>query len=151
MKEQVISAARALGLEVTVKTFESPTRTTSEAADAVGCAEAQIAKSLVFVADGEPVVVVTSGRHRVDIGLLCDVIDCAEVRPASPEEVRSATGFPVGGVAPFGHGLPVYFDEALLEHATIWAAGGDGNTVFEVEPRALAERIQARIAAVGAS
>jgi prolyl-tRNA editing enzyme YbaK/EbsC (Cys-tRNA(Pro) deacylase) len=150
MKQKVIDAVRGLGLDVQVRTFDSPTRTTREAAEAVGASEAQIAKSLVFVADGEPVLVVASGRHRVDVDAVCDVLDCAEARPASPEEVRSATGYSVGGVPPCGHDLPVIFDEALLEHRTIWAAGGDGNTVFEVEPHRLAEKIGAKIAPVGA-
>jgi prolyl-tRNA editing enzyme YbaK/EbsC (Cys-tRNA(Pro) deacylase) len=149
MKEKVTAAARELGLEVHVKTFQSPTRTAAEAAQALGCEEARIAKSLVFVADGEPVVVVTSGRHRVNVDRLCGAIDCAEARSATPDEVRSATGYGVGGVPPIGHGLPVYFDEALLEHETIWAAGGDGNTVFEVEPRVLAERAEAEIVSIG--
>jgi prolyl-tRNA editing enzyme YbaK/EbsC (Cys-tRNA(Pro) deacylase) len=145
MKEKVIEAARDLGLEVEVRSFPEPTRTTAQAAEAVGCQEAQIAKSLVFVADGEPVVVVTSGGHRVDVEKLCEAADCAEARQASPEEVRSATGYAIGGVPPLGHELPVYFDESLLEHEKIWAAGGDGNTVFEVEPRALADRIGATV------
>jgi prolyl-tRNA editing enzyme YbaK/EbsC (Cys-tRNA(Pro) deacylase) len=148
MKEKVKAAAAELGLQVQVKTFASPTRTTTEAARAVGCVEAQIAKSLVFVADGEPVVVVASGAHRVDLNRLCEAIDCAEARPATPDEVRSATGYGVGGVPPIGHGLPVVFDEALLEHETIWAAGGDGNTVFEVEPRVLAQRASAVIVSI---
>jgi prolyl-tRNA editing enzyme YbaK/EbsC (Cys-tRNA(Pro) deacylase) len=145
VKENVIAKARELGLDVAVRTFPDSTRTTKEAADAVGVDVGQIAKSLVFVADGEPVVVVTSGRHRVDTGRLCEAIDCAEVRQATPDEVRSATGYPVGGVAPFGHGLPIYFDEALLDYDAIWAAGGDANTVFETEPHTLADRIGAKV------
>jgi prolyl-tRNA editing enzyme YbaK/EbsC (Cys-tRNA(Pro) deacylase) len=119
-----------------------------EAARAVGCREAEIAKSLVFVADGEPVVVVTSGAHRVDLDLVAEALDVAEVRQASPDEVRAATGFPVGGVPPFAHGLLVLFDETLLDHETIYAAGGDGNTLFAVAPRSLVECTRARVARV---
>ena len=90
MKDKVIQAARDLGLEVQVKTLDSPTRTVAEAAAAVGCEAAQIAKTLVFVADGDPVLVVASGAHRVDPDLLADVFDVAEIRQASPEEVRVA-------------------------------------------------------------
>jgi prolyl-tRNA editing enzyme YbaK/EbsC (Cys-tRNA(Pro) deacylase) len=148
VRDKVMEVARELGLEIEVRTLDTPTRTVEEAAHAIGCGPAQIAKSIVFVADGDPVVCVTSGAHRVDAGRLCDVLDSAEVRPAAPDEVRAATGFGVGGVPPFGHGLPVVFDEALLEHAHIWAAGGDGNSLFCVEPRRLADCLGARITAV---
>jgi prolyl-tRNA editing enzyme YbaK/EbsC (Cys-tRNA(Pro) deacylase) len=149
MREKVNAKARELGLDVDVKTLEKPTRTVAEAASAVGCQDAEIAKSIVFVADGDPVLVVASGSHRIDADKLAVLLDVAEVRQASPDEVRSATGFPVGGVAPFGHDLPVVLDETLLDHAQIWAAGGDGNTLFSVEPRKLAQCIDARVADVG--
>jgi prolyl-tRNA editing enzyme YbaK/EbsC (Cys-tRNA(Pro) deacylase) len=83
--------------------------------------------------------------------LLADAFDCAEVRQASPDEVRAATGFSVGGVPPFGHGLPVVFDEMLCDHDVIYAAGGDGNTLFAVDPKSLARAIDARIIAIGAA
>jgi prolyl-tRNA editing enzyme YbaK/EbsC (Cys-tRNA(Pro) deacylase) len=145
MRDKVIQTARDLGLDVDVTTLERPTRTVPEAAAAVGCDAARIAKSIVFVADGEPILCVASGAHRVDADRLCNVLDCAEIRQAAPEEVRAATGFPVGGVPPFGHELPVVVDEALLEHKTVWAAGGDGNTLFEVDPRRLVECTAARV------
>ena len=150
MREKVIQAARELGLEVDVTTLEVPTRTVPEAAAAVGCQAAEIAKSIVFVADGEPVLAIASGAHRVDPEKLCETLDCAEVRQAAPDEVRAATGFPVGGVPPFGHALPVVLDEALLLNERVWAAGGDGNTLFEVDPRKLADRVGARIAPIAA-
>jgi prolyl-tRNA editing enzyme YbaK/EbsC (Cys-tRNA(Pro) deacylase) len=149
MREKVVHAARRLGLDVHVTSLSSPTRTVSEAAGAVGCPVRQIAKSLVFVADGEPVLCVTSGAHRVDTERLAGVLDVAEIRAASPGEVRAATGYPVGGVPPFGHDLPVVFDAALLEEDRIYAAGGDGNTLFEVEPQRLVECTEARVAPVG--
>ncbi|MEA2450926.1 MAG: hypothetical protein QOG63_2858 [Thermoleophilaceae bacterium] len=148
MKDKVVKAARELGLQVDVKTLAQPTRTVAEAASAVGCIEAQIAKTLVFVADGDPVLVVASGAHRVDPEALCEIFDVAEVRQANPDEVRSATGYSVGGVSPLGCQLPVAFDEDLLEYDRIYVAGGDGNTLFEVEPRTLAEAIGARVARV---
>lgn len=145
-REKVTRTAKELGLEVSVTTLDRPTRTVGEAAAAVGCQDAQIAKSIVFIADGEPVVVVASGSHRVDVDKLCDVLDCAEARPASTGEVRAATGFSVGGVPPFGHGLSVIFDSELLEHDCVWAAGGDGNSLFRVQPQQLVDCTQARIA-----
>jgi prolyl-tRNA editing enzyme YbaK/EbsC (Cys-tRNA(Pro) deacylase) len=151
LREKVTTKARELGLNVNVTTLERPTRTVQEAATAVGCQPAEIAKSIVFVADGEPVLVVASGSHRIDADKLAVLLDVAEVRQASPDEVRSATGFPVGGVAPFAHDLPVVMDADLLEHERIWAAGGDGNTLFCVEPNKLSSCIKARVADVAAS
>src|SRR5437588_8293000 len=116
MRERVLSAARSLGLEIEVRTLDAPTRTVAEAAAAVGCDSAQIAKTLVFVADGEPVLVVASGAHPVDPERLAEAFDCAEIRQASADEVRAATGYSVGGVSPVCPGLPVLFDEALLAY-----------------------------------
>src|SRR5436190_8711132 len=123
MKDKVIQAARELGLEVDVRTLSAPTRTVAEAAAAVGAEAAQIAKTLVFIADGDPVLVVASGAHRVDTELLCEVFDAAQIRQASPEEVRVATGYPIGGVSPLGCGLPIAFDETLLGYDSMFAAG----------------------------
>ena len=149
MKAKVIDGARELGLDVDVQRLEGSTRTVRDAASAVGCGEAEIAKSILFIADGDPVLCVASGGHRIDPDRLADALDVAEVRQASAEEVRAATGFPVGGVPPFGHGLPVVLDEALLQHARVWAAAGDDHSLFCVDPRELASSVHARVAAVG--
>jgi prolyl-tRNA editing enzyme YbaK/EbsC (Cys-tRNA(Pro) deacylase) len=149
MVEKVIRAAEALELVIEVHKLERPTRTVAEAAEAVGADAGQIAKSIVFVSDGDPVLAVVSGAHRADFDLLADAFDCAEVRQASPDEVRAATGFAVGGVPPFGHDLPVVFDEKLCDHERVWAAGGDGNTLISVDPRALARAIDARVITLG--
>ena len=146
MREKVNAKARELGLDVEVTTLPRPTRTVQEAASAVGCRDSEIAKSIVFICDGDPVLVVASGAHRVDTNKVAELLDCAEVRQASPDEVRGATGFSVGGVAPFGHDLPVVVDETLLDHGHVWAAGGDGNTLFCVCPQKLSARIEARVA-----
>lgn len=150
MRHAVVEAARRLGLEVKVASLGEPTRTVAQAAAAVGCEEAQIAKSIVFVADGEPVVCVASGAHRVDPHRICEALDCVEVRQATPDEVRAATGFAVGGVSPLGHEVPMVIDAALLEHDSVWAACGDGNSVFEVDIRELAERTGAAVVPLGA-
>jgi prolyl-tRNA editing enzyme YbaK/EbsC (Cys-tRNA(Pro) deacylase) len=149
VREKVIESARRLGLDVEVRSLDSPTSTVAQAAAAVGCEDAQIAKSLVFVCDGEPVVCIASGSHRVDPDLLAEVFDCAEVRQASPDEVRAATGYAVGGVAPLGHDLPTVIDETLLEHGCVWAAGGDGHSLFEVDPHRLVTCTGARVARIG--
>jgi prolyl-tRNA editing enzyme YbaK/EbsC (Cys-tRNA(Pro) deacylase) len=149
MRERVIEAVRERGLEVEVETLAASTRTVEEAARAVGCRPGQIAKSIVFVADGDPVVCVASGAHRVDASLVCDALDCAEARPATPAEVRAATGFGIGGVSPVGHELPVLFDRELLEYDEVWAAGGDGHTVFSAVPAKLAACARAVVAPLG--
>lgn len=149
MREKVKEAARELGLDVTVQTLERSTKTVADAARAVGCSEATIAKSIVFICDGEPVVCVASGAHRVSAERVCHAFDCAEARAATPAEVRAATGYPVGGVPPFGHGLPVLFDEALMPHERIWAAAGDANSLFAVEPGELARAVDAAVVPLG--
>jgi prolyl-tRNA editing enzyme YbaK/EbsC (Cys-tRNA(Pro) deacylase) len=149
MRDRLADCARALGLDVRVTRLDASTRTVKDAAEAVGCDEAEIAKSIVFVADGDPVVCVASGRHRIDTDKLADILDVAEVRQAAAQEVRAATGFAIGGVPPFGHDLPVLFDETLLDHDRVWAAAGDPHSLFCVEPRKLADSIRARVVAVG--
>jgi prolyl-tRNA editing enzyme YbaK/EbsC (Cys-tRNA(Pro) deacylase) len=149
MRDKVVDRARALGLEVTVQRLDDSTRTVGDAARAVGCQEAEIAKSIVFVCDGDPVVCVASGEHRIDPEKVAEVLDVAEVRQAAAEEVRASTGFPVGGVPPVGHGLPVVFDEALLRHERVWAAAGDPHSLFCVDPRRLADCTEARVSTVG--
>jgi prolyl-tRNA editing enzyme YbaK/EbsC (Cys-tRNA(Pro) deacylase) len=145
MRDKVIEAARELGLDIEVRTLDAPTRTADEAAAAVGVDKSQIAKSLVFLADGDPILAVVSGAQRVDPDALALNCDCAIIEKASPDDVRAATGFAVGGVPPFGHDLPVLFDEELLKHDRIYAAGGDGNTLFEVDPKRLVEATGAQI------
>ena len=149
MRDRLEACARDLGIEVRPQRLNDSTRTVKDAAAAVGCDESEIAKSIVFVADGDPVVCVASGRHRIDTDKLADLLDVAEVRQAKADEVRAATGFAIGGVPPFGHDLPVLFDETLLTHERVWAAAGDPNSLFEVDPRELANCIRARIVELG--
>ncbi len=149
MRDRLAESARQLGLAMEVQRLGSSTRTVKDAAVAVGCQESEIAKAIVFVADGDPILCVASGRHRIDTDKLADALDVAEVRQAAAEEVRAATGFAIGGVPPFGHDLPVLFDEALLEHTRVWAAAGDPHSLFEVDPRELARCVKARVVAVG--
>jgi prolyl-tRNA editing enzyme YbaK/EbsC (Cys-tRNA(Pro) deacylase) len=149
VSERVIASARKLGLQVQVQRLQASTRTVSDAAVAVGCLEAEIAKSIVFVCDGDPILCVASGKHRIDVDKLAETLDCAEVRQATADEVRAATGFAIGGVPPCGHDLPVIFDAELLAHERVWAAAGDPHSLFEVDPRALAQRVEARVADVG--
>ena len=151
MRDRLAECARDLGIPVQVQRLEASTRTVADAAVAVGCEEAEIAKSIVFVADGDPVVCVASGQHRVDTDKIAEALDVAEVRQAAAEEVRAATGYAIGGVPPFGHDLPILFDEELLRYRRVWAAAGDPHSLFEVDPRELARCIRARIVALGES
>lgn len=148
MRSKVIDSARDLGLDVNVQRFDQARGTVSATAAAVGCGSSRIASCAVYVADGDPVVCVASAACLVDPDRLADALDVAEVRPASEAETRAATGFGAAGVPPFGHGLPVVVDEALLVHATVWTAGGDGYTLVELEPARLASCTAATVAAV---
>jgi prolyl-tRNA editing enzyme YbaK/EbsC (Cys-tRNA(Pro) deacylase) len=149
MRDSLADCARRLGLQLQVQRLGASTRTVKDAAVAVGCQESEIAKSIVFVADGDPIVCVASGQHRIDPDKIADALDVAEVRQAAAEEVRAATGFAIGGVPPFGHDLPVLFDEALLDHERVWAAAGDPHSLFAVDPRELCRCVEARVVAVG--
>ena len=135
-----------------VHEFDEGARTAADAADAVGCAVDQIASSLVFVADGDPVVVVTSGANRVSESQLAARVGvpAGSVRMADPEEVRATTGWAIGGVPPFCHdGDPrVLFDESLDDHGTVWAAAGTPEALFPVSPSDLRRYADAELADV---
>jgi Cys-tRNA(Pro) deacylase len=137
--ERVRAHAKEHGIEIDVRRFPEGTRTAEDAARAIGCEVAQIVKSLVFLAAGDPVVVLLSGSDRVDESKLAAVLGAYAARRATANEVREATGFVVGGVPPFGHrvALPVIVDDALLRHGTVWAAAGLPDTVFPIAPRDL--------------
>jgi prolyl-tRNA editing enzyme YbaK/EbsC (Cys-tRNA(Pro) deacylase) len=106
--------------------------TAAAAAAALGVDVGQIANSLVFDADGAPLLVLTSGAHRVDTGRVAALVGAQRVRRASPEFVRTATGQAIGGVAPVGHPAPLrtLVDRALEQYDEVWAAGGIPHAVF---------------------
>lgn len=122
------------GLHSQVRTLTDSTRTAAEAAAALGCEVGAIASSLVFLADGEPILVLTSGSHRVDTDLLARQIGAAAITRADAARMREATGQPIGGVAPLGHPSPVttYIDVELKKHGELWAAAGTPHSVFEI-------------------
>lgn len=107
-------------------------RTAVEAARGLGVLVDQIASSLLFMADGRPVLVVSSGGHRVDTTQLAAVLEAAEIRMATAAEVREHTGFAIGGVAPIGHpsAIRTVVDIALAAHREVWAAAGHHRYVF---------------------
>jgi len=128
------------GLGIEVMHFADGTRTARDAARAVGCEVGQIVKSLVFVAGGQPVVVLASGADRVDLAKL-GLLAGGEPQQADPDTARDATGYSIGGVPPFGHArrLPVFMDRDLLQYPVVWAAAGRPDAVFEIEPGRLQE------------
>lgn len=132
-RSRVVAQALAdAGVRGSVVELPDSARTAAEAAAALGCQVDQIANSLVFLADGRPLLVMTSGRHRVDTAALARRLGRTSIDRATPEQVRSATGQAIGGVAPVGHPSPLetVVDESLAEHREIWAAGGTPHTVF---------------------
>ena len=133
---RVEEAARELGLSIEVRRFSQGTKTAADAARAIECEVGQIVKSLVFVADGEPLLALTSGANRADERKLAALIGASEVRRATPEEARRATGFAIGGTPPFGHParLRVLVDSDLLVYPELWAAAGTPDAVFPIRP-----------------
>jgi Cys-tRNA(Pro) deacylase len=135
--DRFTEAARALGLHPEARRFPEGTKTAEDAARAIGCDVGQIVKSLVFMTDDQrPVLALTSGSNRVDTSKLAAVAGASEVRRASPEEAREATGFAVGGTPPFGFPEPVrtFVDVSLLGFDELWAAAGTPDTVFAITP-----------------
>jgi prolyl-tRNA editing enzyme YbaK/EbsC (Cys-tRNA(Pro) deacylase) len=130
-------AVAAIGFVPDVRWFPEGTRTAEDAARAIGCDVAQIVKSLVFVADPTgPLLVLASGRHRVDLDKLAAFGRSRSIRRATPEEVRESTGYAIGGTPPFGHPEPMraYGDETLRAFEIVWAAAGTPDSVFPIAP-----------------
>jgi prolyl-tRNA editing enzyme YbaK/EbsC (Cys-tRNA(Pro) deacylase) len=149
--ERVRQALARLGLMPDIKEFSETTRTSAEAAAAIGCTVAQIAKSVVFRAVGlnRAVLVMASGANRVDEKLVAVAVG-DRIAKADAAFVRDKTGFAIGGVAPVGHTeKPVtLIDEDLLQHAEIWAAAGTPNSVFRLTPEALIAMTDGRVTAI---
>jgi prolyl-tRNA editing enzyme YbaK/EbsC (Cys-tRNA(Pro) deacylase) len=138
---RVVDAARTLGLEITPRRFPDGTNTAADAATAIGVEIGQIVKSLIFAVDGEVVLAYVSGANQLDekkLALAAGGLKCARV---DADVVREATGFPIGGVPPFGHStqLRVFIDPDLLRFAEVWAAAGTWNDVFGIAPQELVE------------
>jgi prolyl-tRNA editing enzyme YbaK/EbsC (Cys-tRNA(Pro) deacylase) len=126
-----------LGFPCEVVELPGSTRTSREAAEAVGCGVEQIAKSIVFRGkrSGKPILVVASGANRIDEKKLRDLV-AEPVMKADADFVRTETGFVIGGVPPVGHLKPIeiFIDEDLLKYGEIWAAAGTPHAVFRLTP-----------------
>ncbi|MFD5875127.1 YbaK/EbsC family protein [Streptomyces sp. NPDC060322] len=134
-------ALQELGLQVEVRRFPDATRTAVEAAAAIGCDLSQIVKSLIFEADGVPVLVLMDGSSRVDVELVRSELCAGKVGRARADLVRETTGYAIGGVPPFGHRTRtrVLADRGLLAHQVVWAAAGHPHAVFRLDPATLIE------------
>jgi prolyl-tRNA editing enzyme YbaK/EbsC (Cys-tRNA(Pro) deacylase) len=130
--ERVRQRLSEQGLEIDVVTLTDSARTAGEAAAAVGADVGQIVKSLVFVRDQAPVMVLCAGDRRVDNRRL-------GLKPANADQARAATGFAIGGIPPLGHdnALETVVDASLRRFETVWCAAGTPHAVFEVETDAL--------------
>ncbi|GAC1599576.1 MAG: hypothetical protein NVS3B21_26180 [Acidimicrobiales bacterium] len=144
---RVVAAGEALGLVVVPVEFSESTRTAADAAAAIGVELGQIVKSLVFTVDDCPVMALVRGDRQLDESKLAAVAGGTSARRPDAETVRAATGFPVGGVAPFGHDtpLPLFIDGGLLEFAEVWAAAGTPHVNFAVDPALLVSATGGRV------
>jgi prolyl-tRNA editing enzyme YbaK/EbsC (Cys-tRNA(Pro) deacylase) len=144
--DKVQQALKSMGLAAEVMEFSKSTRTAAEAAAAIGTTVGQIAKSLVFLAGNEPVLVIASGANRVDVEKLHRLLGKKIIRPDA-ETVRRTTGFSIGGVPPVGHRerLRTLVDQDLLNFTVVYAAAGTPNTVFAVSPTDLVRIAEAEV------
>jgi prolyl-tRNA editing enzyme YbaK/EbsC (Cys-tRNA(Pro) deacylase) len=130
--QRVQQALLDAGATGRVRTLDESARTAAEAAAALGVEIGQITNSLIFTADGEPLLVLTSGRHRVDTAKVAVLIGAAKVGRADADFVREHTGVAIGGVSPVAHPRPIrtLVDVALRDYDTVWAAAGHTHAVF---------------------
>jgi Cys-tRNA(Pro) deacylase len=137
----VVDAGRAAGVFVEPREFPEGTRTAVDAANAIGVELGQIVKTLVFLVDGAPVTALVSGDNLLDEAKLAAAAGGTTSSRPDAALVRDATGFPIGGVPPFGHAtpLPVYVDEDLLRFDEVWAAAGTPHVNFAISPAALVQ------------
>ncbi len=133
---RVIAAAREAGLEITTRRFPEGTKTAADAAAAIGVTVGQIVKSLVFGVDSEIVMALVSGSNQLDEKKLALAAGGAKCARVDADAVREATGYPIGGVPPFGHStqLRVFVDPDLLQYDEVWAAAGTWNDNFGAAP-----------------
>jgi prolyl-tRNA editing enzyme YbaK/EbsC (Cys-tRNA(Pro) deacylase) len=138
---RVVAAAADRGLVIEPRSFPDGTRTAQEAADAIGVDLGQIVKSLIFGVDGELVLAYVSGANQLDESKLAAAAGGLTCQRVDADAVRKATGFPIGGVPPFGHTmqLRIFIDPDLLQFEEVWAAAGTWHDVFGIEPHKLVE------------
>lgn len=151
-QERVQAALEALGLPGKVTTFDASTHTAQEAADAVGCQLGQIVKTLFFMAEGRPTMVLAAGDRQVDTALLAPILGVGRkrIKMATPDEVVEHSGYAIGGVSPVGwpKAVDTLVDESLQRFTEVWAAAGAANAVFPADTNALVDAIGGQWAAI---
>ncbi len=148
---KVQQAVNELGYDFTIVEFDESTRTSKDAAAAIGCTVAQIAKSLVFRSEpgNQPVLVIASGPNRVNEAMV-EALLGETIGKAEAEFVRETTGYAIGGIPPVGHLAPIrtFIDADLFLHDVIWAAAGTPHAVFRLTPDALKEMTNGEVIAI---
>ncbi len=151
-QERVRAALKAFGLPSELTEFDASTRTAQEAADAIGCELGQIVKTLFFLADGRPTMTLVAGDRQADTSLVAQLVGVGrkKLKMGSPEQVLEYTGYELGGVSPLGTVTPcdVVIDQSLQRFETIWAAAGNGHTVFPIGTDDLIRATQGQLAAI---
>jgi len=149
--QKVQDALKALGFSNQVIELQSTTRTSAEAAQAVGCRVEQIAKSIVFQGKNtqKPILVIASGPNRVNENKIAELIS-EPLGKADADYVRNHMGFVIGGIPPIGHPekLEIFIDEDLLQYEEIWAAAGNPNAVFRLTPSDLVKMTAGRVVSI---
>lgn len=149
--QKVQEVLKSLGLELQVVELQETTRTSADAARAVGCQVGQIAKSLVFRGETtqRPILVIASGSNRVNEKRVGQLIS-ETLGKADADFVRQKTGFVIGGVPPVGHAekLEIFIDEDLLQYSEIWAAAGTPNAVFKLTPSDLVRMTEGQVVGI---
>ncbi|MEL6892630.1 MAG: YbaK/EbsC family protein [Actinomycetota bacterium] len=139
--ERVIDAGERLGVEVVPRTYPQGAKTAQDAADAIGVDVGQIVKSLIFGVDDRVVLAYVSGSNQLDTAKLAAAAGGERCERVDADRVRETTGYPIGGVPPFGHvtELDVFVDPDLLQYDEVWAAAGTWHDVFPLSPAQLVE------------
>ncbi|MCL4554741.1 MAG: YbaK/EbsC family protein [Actinobacteria bacterium] len=148
--DRVRAALDACGLADAIVTFEQSTKTAQMAADAMGCELGQIVKSIVFVADGSPVVALVAGDRRGDTDAIAAEFGARKVRMAEAETVREATGYAIGGVSPFDlpEELPVLVDDSLGRFEVLYPAAGTPQSMVRMDREMLMTLVRGRVARI---
>jgi prolyl-tRNA editing enzyme YbaK/EbsC (Cys-tRNA(Pro) deacylase) len=148
--DRVREALARHGLDMAVRELPQSTRTAPQAAAAIGCELGAIVKSLLFLADGKPALVLVAGDRRADPVLLRTVLGATQVAMANADRVRAETGFTIGGVPPVGHTQPlrVYIDRSLARFEIVWAAAGGPSAIFPIRYDRLVEITEGEVADV---
>ncbi len=146
--QRVQAALHELGVDIEILELDASTRTAQQAAEAIGTELGSIVKSLVFLVDGQAIIVLVAGDRRADPSKLKVLLDARRVMIADADRVREATGFAIGGVPPVGHKkrLPVWIDRSLSRFETVYAAAGGPRAIFPVPYSKLIELTEGHVA-----